>query len=153
MLFSAVSVLVVAHSSSEIPEGLMNNSVYRMFCSTDLYKFLLWMLHLTLRLRKFNHFFCIASLAIFSSYCTTFCWLFQASHSAHLTRAVEKYFGLSFWIDPVLFQLCWKWICVVSDWLCTCGRESTNYTRTCMNVFTDNCSRRPKPFEKARERT
>ena len=28
MLLSAVSVLVVAHSSSEIPEGLMNNSVY-----------------------------------------------------------------------------------------------------------------------------
>ena len=29
MLLSAVSVLVVAHSSSEIPEGLMNNPVYR----------------------------------------------------------------------------------------------------------------------------
>ena len=28
MLFSAVSVLVVAQSSSEIPEGLMNNPVY-----------------------------------------------------------------------------------------------------------------------------
>ena len=28
MLISAVSVLVVAQSSSEIPEGLMNNSVY-----------------------------------------------------------------------------------------------------------------------------
>ena len=28
MLLSAVSVLVVAHSSSEIPEGLMNNPVY-----------------------------------------------------------------------------------------------------------------------------
>ena len=28
MLLSAVSVLVVAQSSSEIPEGLMNNSVY-----------------------------------------------------------------------------------------------------------------------------
>jgi len=27
MLLSAVSVLVVAQSSSEIPEGLMNNSV------------------------------------------------------------------------------------------------------------------------------
>ena len=27
MLFSAVSVLVVAQSSSEIPEGLMNNPV------------------------------------------------------------------------------------------------------------------------------
>ena len=27
MLLSAVSVLVVAHSSSEIPEGLMNNTV------------------------------------------------------------------------------------------------------------------------------
>ena len=29
MLLSAVSVLVVAQSSSEIPEGLMNNSVLR----------------------------------------------------------------------------------------------------------------------------
>ena len=29
MLLSVVSVLVVAHSSSEIPEGLMNNPVYR----------------------------------------------------------------------------------------------------------------------------
>ena len=28
MLLSAVSILVVAHSSSEIPEGLMNNPVY-----------------------------------------------------------------------------------------------------------------------------
>ena len=28
MLFSAVSVLVVAQSSSEIPEGFMNNPVY-----------------------------------------------------------------------------------------------------------------------------
>jgi hypothetical protein len=29
MLLSAVSVLVVAQSSSEVPEGLMNNPVYR----------------------------------------------------------------------------------------------------------------------------
>ena len=29
MLLSAVSVLVVAQSSSEIPEGLMNNPVYK----------------------------------------------------------------------------------------------------------------------------
>ena len=29
MLLSAVSVLVVTQSSSEIPEGLMNNPVYR----------------------------------------------------------------------------------------------------------------------------
>ena len=28
MLLSAVSILVVAQSSSEIPEGLMNNPVY-----------------------------------------------------------------------------------------------------------------------------
>ena len=28
MLLSAVSVLVIAQSSSEIPEGLMNNPVY-----------------------------------------------------------------------------------------------------------------------------
>jgi len=31
MLLSAVSVFVVAQSSSEIPEGLMNNSVYELF--------------------------------------------------------------------------------------------------------------------------
>ena len=31
MLLSAVSVLVVAPSSSEIPEGLMNNPVYPYF--------------------------------------------------------------------------------------------------------------------------
>ena len=31
MLLSAVSVLVVAQSSSEIPEGLMNNSVYARY--------------------------------------------------------------------------------------------------------------------------
>ena len=30
MLLSAVSVLVVTQSSSEIPEGLMNNLVYRL---------------------------------------------------------------------------------------------------------------------------
>ena len=35
MLLSAVSVLVVAQSSSEIPEGLMNNPVY----SVNLYMF------------------------------------------------------------------------------------------------------------------
>ena len=29
MLLSAMSVLVVAQSSSEIPEGLMNNPVYK----------------------------------------------------------------------------------------------------------------------------
>ena len=32
MLLSAVSVLVVAQSSSEIPEGLMNNPVYMYVC-------------------------------------------------------------------------------------------------------------------------
>ena len=31
MLFSAVSVLVDAQSSSEIPEGLMNNPVYDFY--------------------------------------------------------------------------------------------------------------------------
>jgi len=38
MLLSAVSVLVVAQSSSEIPEGLMNNPVFRY---TNLYKYIL----------------------------------------------------------------------------------------------------------------
>ena len=32
MLLSAVSVLVVVQSSSEIPEGLMNNPVYSISC-------------------------------------------------------------------------------------------------------------------------
>ena len=32
MLLSALSVLVVAQSSSEIPEGLMNNPVYVCVC-------------------------------------------------------------------------------------------------------------------------
>ena len=31
MLLSAVSVLVVAQSSSEVPEGLMNNPVFVVF--------------------------------------------------------------------------------------------------------------------------
>ena len=31
MLLSAVSILVVAQSSSEIPEGLMNNPVYHIY--------------------------------------------------------------------------------------------------------------------------
>ena len=31
MLLSAVSVLVVAQSSSEIPEGLMNNPVFKSY--------------------------------------------------------------------------------------------------------------------------
>ena len=36
MLLSAVSVLVVAQSSSEIPEGLMNNPVYNQI-SNNIY--------------------------------------------------------------------------------------------------------------------
>ena len=35
MLLSAVSVLVVAQSSSEIPEGLINNSVYSVVWQDD----------------------------------------------------------------------------------------------------------------------
>ena len=35
MLLSAVSVLVVAQSSSEIPEGLMNNPVYYLLNIED----------------------------------------------------------------------------------------------------------------------
>jgi len=37
MLLSAVSVLVVAQSSSEIPEGLMNNPVYQIVHYLRLY--------------------------------------------------------------------------------------------------------------------
>jgi len=38
MLLSAVSVLVVAQSSSEIPEGLMNNPVFRCSsCASDVF--------------------------------------------------------------------------------------------------------------------
>jgi len=36
MLLSAVYVLVVAQSSSEVPEGLMNNPVYIMCVITEL---------------------------------------------------------------------------------------------------------------------
>ena len=36
MLFSAVSVLVVAQSSSEIPEGLMNNPVCVIPCIKEI---------------------------------------------------------------------------------------------------------------------
>ena len=35
MLLSAVSVLVVAQSSSEIPEGLMNNPVFTRYCNRN----------------------------------------------------------------------------------------------------------------------
>jgi hypothetical protein len=38
MLLSAVSVLVVAQSSSEIPEGLMNNAVLFPFIQSHLQK-------------------------------------------------------------------------------------------------------------------
>ena len=38
MLLSAVSVLVGAQSSSEIPEGLMNNPVYRISHGTRVYQ-------------------------------------------------------------------------------------------------------------------
>jgi len=45
MLLSAVSVLVVAQSSSEIPEGLMNNPVYRVteFKVLKFERFLEWL--------------------------------------------------------------------------------------------------------------
>ena len=39
MLLSVVSVIVVARSSSEIPEGIMNNPVYRShidLCSVNI---------------------------------------------------------------------------------------------------------------------
>jgi len=36
MLLSVVSVLVVVQSSSEVPEGLMNNPVYRSLSDTHL---------------------------------------------------------------------------------------------------------------------
>ena len=41
MLLSAVSVLVVAQSSSEIPEGLMNNPVY-IYIYIYIYIYMLW---------------------------------------------------------------------------------------------------------------
>ena len=37
MLLSAVSVLVVAQSISEVPEGLMNNPVHRLFSTISRY--------------------------------------------------------------------------------------------------------------------
>ena len=46
MLLSAVSVLVVAQSSSEIPEGLMNNPVFscivKQLYKRDVYEYFIW---------------------------------------------------------------------------------------------------------------
>ena len=39
MLLSAVSVLVVAQSSSEIPEGLMNNSVHSFYSIEEYFQY------------------------------------------------------------------------------------------------------------------
>ena len=39
MLLSSVSVVFVAQSSSEIPEGLMNNPVYYKSCGQHYWKF------------------------------------------------------------------------------------------------------------------
>ena len=47
MLISAVSVLVVAQSSSEIPEGLMNNPVVLSMLNLDTRRGGLSLLHLT----------------------------------------------------------------------------------------------------------
>ena len=66
MLLSAVSVLVVAQSSSEIPEGLMNNSVYseRVFVA-------LGTKH-TMRMSRimFSSVACLDSTTFFSHYLT-----------------------------------------------------------------------------------
>ena len=43
MLLSAVSVLVVAQSSSEIPEGLMNNPVFLIYIFVGYYIFFLFL--------------------------------------------------------------------------------------------------------------
>ena len=59
MLLSAVSVLVVAQSSSEIPEGLMNNPVYIYIyiyiCTPDCVRFVcgLKLLQIILRVKHF----------------------------------------------------------------------------------------------------
>ena len=48
MFLSAVPVLVGAQSSSEIPEGLMNNPVYHLLMNDPVYHLLLilqWILH------------------------------------------------------------------------------------------------------------
>ena len=43
MLLSAVSVLVVAQSSSEIPEGLMNKPVYIQITTNKMLRFLIYL--------------------------------------------------------------------------------------------------------------
>ena len=43
MILSAVSVLVVAQSSSEIPEGLMNNLVSWLLLNVDISKLQIWL--------------------------------------------------------------------------------------------------------------
>ena len=64
MLLSAVSVLVVAQSSSEIPEGLMNIPVY-------LERYKLRNYELNYKLQITNSLFCIP-LPVRESYCTDF---------------------------------------------------------------------------------
>ena len=59
MLFSAVSVLVVAQSSSEIPEGLMNNPVHciSMSMSSDEEDiFIMWRMRRRLKEETLDHF-------------------------------------------------------------------------------------------------
>ena len=55
MLLSAVSVVVVTQSSSEIPEGLMNNSVYGEILHFVLYNSVFfWKIFTSLTSREYN---------------------------------------------------------------------------------------------------
>ena len=83
MLLSAVSVLVAAQSSSEIPEGLMNNPIYMSYRSANLQ-----MLH-----------FIYYSTNIHTEYSK------HAAHSPFFSLQNAVYFIMLTFLVPVLFTL------------------------------------------------
>ena len=55
MLLSTVSVLVAAQSSSQIPEGLMNNPVYMSYCTDNLHMLHFIYYSTNIRTENFKH--------------------------------------------------------------------------------------------------
>ena len=74
MLLSAVSVLVVAQSSSEIPEGLMDNPVYN-YIEVYVLRLLFWhhLLLVMFVIYVFNHFISHVNEICDGFLCFTFC--------------------------------------------------------------------------------
>ena len=67
MLLSVESILIVAQSSSEIPEGLMNNPVYLTYVNSKHYvlpPYILFMLYIAIRIL----FFILHTLSTFVIY-------------------------------------------------------------------------------------